>query len=231
MTDLSLARDAAGLLSIANKSHGRSLNELVALTARQVQACSGATAALWDGSDLLLMAASHPDVSGLTDVQTGSGAGPEIEALTTGLAVHCDDTLSERRWPEYAQAALERGVRCSFTLAHRSGASGVTLSLYAARPRVLRPDELPLAELLVTVGGTVIGTMSQFGDAQRGALQLREATASRALVDQAKGILMEALGCTADEAFGRMREVSQQHSIKVTEVARRVIESRSAAIG
>jgi AmiR/NasT family two-component response regulator len=85
--------------------------------------------------------------------------------------------------------------------------------------------------LLVTVGGTVIGTMSQLGDAQRGALQLREATASRALVDQAKGILMEALGCTADKAFDRMREISQQHGIKVTEVARRIIESRSAAIG
>jgi ANTAR domain len=230
MTDLSLARDTAGLLSIANKSHSRSLNELVALTARQVRACSGATAALWDGSDLLLMAASHPDVCELTDVQAGGG-GPEIEALTTGLAVHCEDTLSEARWPQFARAALARGVRCSFTLAHRSGTSGVTLSLFGARPRVLRPDELPLAELLVTVGGTVIGTMSQFGDAQRGALQLREATHSRALVDQAKGILMEALGCTADKAFDRMREISQQHNIKVTEVARRVIESRSAAIG
>lgn len=231
MTDLSLARDTAGLLSIANKSHARSLNELVALTARQVRACSGATAALWDGSDLLLMAASHPDVSELIDVQLGCGRGPVLEALTTGLSVHCEDTLSEQRWPEFAGAALERGVRCSFTLVHRAGASGVTMSLFGARPRVLHPDELPLAELLITVGGTVIGTMSQFGDAQRGALQLREATASRALVDQAKGILMEALGCTAEEAFGRMREISQQHSIKVTEVARRVIESRSAAIG
>lgn len=231
MTDLSLARDTAGLLRIANKSRSRSLNELVVLTARQVRACSGATAALWDGSELLVMAASHPDVAGLIEVQARSGGGPEIEALTSGLAVHCDDTLSEQRWPQYAQAALQRGVRCSFTLAHRSGASGVTLSLFGARPGALRPGELPLAELFVTVGGTVIGTMSQFGDAQRGALQLREATASRALVDQAKGILMEALGCTADEAFGRMREISQQHSIKVTEVARRVIESRSAAIG
>lgn len=231
MTDLSLAHDTAGLLSIANKSHSRSLNELVVLTARQVRACSGATAALWDGSDLLLMAASHPDIAGLTGIQARSGEGPEVEALTTGIGIYCEDTLGEQRWPEYAQVALERGARCSYTLSHRSGTRGVTLSLFGARPGVLQPDELPLAELLVTVGGTVIGTMSQFGDAQRGALQQREATASRATVDQAKGILMEALKCTAEEAFSRMREISQQHSIKVTEVARRIIESRSASAG
>jgi AmiR/NasT family two-component response regulator len=91
---------------------------------------------------------------------------------------------------------------------------------------VLDPDQLPLAELLVAMGGAVIGNMSSYTDAERTALQLREAAESRALVDQAKGILMHALGCSADQAFERMREISQQHSLKVTEVARRIIDSK-----
>jgi len=117
-------------------------------------------------------------------------------------------------------------VRCSVTLAHVAGPAAVTLSLFGARPRVLDPDQLPLAELLVAVGGAVIGNMSSYSDAERMALQLREATESRALVDQAKGILMHALGCSADQAFDRMREISQQHNLKVTEVARRIIDSK-----
>jgi hypothetical protein len=224
--DLDLARETADLLSVASKSPSRSLNELVALAARQVRACSGATAALWRDGEPLFMAASHPDVAHLIGVEVEGGRGPEIEALASRATVSCPDTLSDERWPEYARAALYRGVRCSVTLAHVLGSAAVTLSLLAARPRVLDPDQLPLAELLVAVGGAVIGNMSSYTDAERTAFQLREAAESRALVDQAKGILMHALGCSADQAFERMRQISQQHDLRVTEVARRIIDSR-----
>ena len=38
---------------------------------------------------------------------------------------------------------------------------------------------------------------------------------------------MHALGCTADEALSRMREVSQRSNLRATEVARRVIDAHS----
>ena len=64
------------------------------------------------------------------------------------------------------------------------------------------------------------------------ALQLADAAESRELVDQAKGMLMHALGCSAEEALQRMRQISQTSNLKVTEVAARVIESRGeAALG
>ena len=47
---------------------------------------------------------------------------------------------------------------------------------------------------------------------------------SRAVVDQAKGILMHALGCSASDALERMRRVSQTQHVKVTDVARQVEE-------
>jgi AmiR/NasT family two-component response regulator len=46
------------------------------------------------------------------------------------------------------------------------------------------------------------------------------------VVDQAKGVLIHALGCTAEEALQRMRQVSQAQNMKVTDVATRIIESR-----
>jgi hypothetical protein len=224
--DLDLARETAGLLDIGDKSRTRSLNELVAIASRQVRACSGATAALWHERDLVDMAASHPDISDLIEVELQSQRGPELEALSADGAIFCPDTLGEARWPEYANAALYRGVRCSVTLAHASGLAAVTLSLFGTRPQVLDPDQLPIAELLLAIGGAVLGTMESYGDARRTVLQLREAAESRTVVDQAKGILMNAEGCTPDQALAQMREISQQHNIKVTEVARRIIDSR-----
>lgn len=226
-----LAREAAGLLSIAGKSGPRSLNELVGIASRQVPACSGALAGLWQGGEPIDLAASHPDIAGLVEVQLQSRRGPVVEALITGEPADCPDTLAERRWPEYAHVALCRGVRSSVTLIHQSGSAAVTLMLVAARPRALDPGRLPLAELLVAAGSAVIGNVSQYSEARRAARQLRDAARSRALVDQAKGILMHAFGCSADEALERMRQLAQDRGVKVTDVATRIIDSGQALVG
>jgi hypothetical protein len=226
-----LAREAAELLSIAGSSESRSLNQLVALASREVPACSGATAALWRDEEPVVRAASHPDLAELFDLEQRRPAGPWRHALATGEPVSCPDTLDDQRWPEYAAAALCRGVRCSVTLVHQSGSIAITLTLFGARPRALDAEQLPLAGLLVAFGGAVMGNASVYGDVQRMALQLRDAAESRALVDQAKGILMHALGCSAQDALDRMRAISQTRHIKVTEVARRIIDSQGAEAG
>ena len=220
-----LAHETADLLSIANASEPRSLNQLVNLAARQVRACSGATAGMWQGREPVVLVASHPDLPELIDAQLSSGRGPVVEALADGGPVSCADTLEDERWPEYASAALRLGVRCSLTLASLRGPEAVTLSLYGARPRLLESSQREVAELLIAFGHAVVGNAAEYGDAQRTAEQLRAAAESRALVDQAKGILMHALGCNADEALRRMRKISQESNIRVADVAGKVIAS------
>jgi ANTAR domain len=224
-----LAQQAADLLSIANTSEPRSLNRIVFLASHQVAACSGAAAALWRGGEPALRAATHPDLPALLDVQLRSGRGPVMDALTGEGPVSCADTLAETRWPEYASTALRAGVRCSVTFAYRPDADVVTLSLFGARPRSLESG-LGLAELLAAFGGAVMGNAAEYGDAQRAALQLRDGAASRAIVDQAKGMLMQALGCSAGEALDKMKQISQERNLRVTEVAQAIIDNRGAGL-
>jgi hypothetical protein len=230
MSGSELASGAADLLSLANASEPRSLNQLVTLATRQVRACSGATAALWRDGEPVLMAASHPDLPELTAAQLGSGRGPVFDALATGDPVSVPDTLTETRWPEYTRAALRRGVRCAIVLAYRQETRGagldrdaVTLSLFGARPRVLEASQLDVAELIVTYGGAVMGNAADYGDAQRTARQLRDAAESRTQVDQARGMLMQTLGCSADEAMRWLRRVSQERNIRVADVAAMIV--------
>ncbi len=214
------------MLSVGEASEPRSLNQLVAYAAVQVHACSGAAAVLWRGGEPAALAASHPALPELIDVQVRRGRGPMLDALSGGEPVGCPDTLEERRWPEFAGTALRQGVRCSLSLAHRSGAEAVCLSLFGARPRTLEAGSVPAAERLVALVGAVLGVASDYGEARRSARQLRDAAESRAVVDQAKGVLMHALGWTADEALQRMRQISQARNVKVTEVAARIIDAR-----
>jgi hypothetical protein len=54
--------------------------------------------------------------------------------------------------------------------------------------------------------------------------QMQQAMASRAGIEQAKGILMRDRRCTADEAFGILRDLSSTSNRKLRDVARAVIE-------
>ena len=220
-----LAREAADLLSIADGADVRSLHRLSELAVRQVAGCSGATAALWRDGEPVELAATHPDLSALFDLCREAGTGPWPEALATSDTVYCADTLEDDRWPGYASAALQRGVRCSVTLVHIFGPMTVTLTLFGARPRALDPGKVGVAELLIAFGGATLGNASMYGETQRTAHHLRESAESRMVVDQAKGILMHALGCTAAEAFDRMREISQTRHVKVTDVAATIIKA------
>ena len=221
-----LTQGSPGPLGTVETSAPRSLNQLVAQAARQVPGCSGAAAVLWREGEAAALAASHPSLPELIDVQVRCGRGPLVDALSGGEPAGCPDTLDEPRWPEYASTALRQGVRCSLSLAHWSGADAVCLSLFGARPRTLGPESVAAAERLVAFGGAVVGMASETGEARRAVRQLRDAAESRAVVDQAKGVLMHALGCSAEEALQRMRQVSQAQNMKVTEVATRIIDSR-----
>jgi ANTAR domain len=226
-----LAVGAASLLATAASSEPSSLSRLAGLAVQQVNGCSAATVALWRDGEPAVVTSSHPEPPALIWVQLRAGRGPILDALASGDPVRCDDTLAGDQWPEYSAAALSLGVRSSFTLPHLGAPDSFTLSLFAARPGVMDTAQIPLAELLVAFGGAALAAVSDYDEAQRTAVQLRDAADSRSLVDQAKGILMHSLGCTADEALDRMRQVSQRNNMRTTEVAATIIGARAGRPG
>jgi hypothetical protein len=218
-----LGHEAAELLSLTNGGEARSLNRLAELAAWQVRACAGAHAAVWHDGEVIAAAATHPDLAELADLQLSTGRGPLVEAADTGVPVSCPDLLDEARWPEYAEAALRRGVRCSVHLVREVPHGALVLSLFGVRPRVLDAQSNPMADTLAAFGRAMLANATAYGQAQRTASQLKDAVVARSVVDQAKGILMHALGCNAEDALQRLRRESQRRHVKVTEVAAEVV--------
>jgi hypothetical protein len=218
-----LGYEAAELLSLTNGSEARSLNRLAELAAWQVPACAGAHTAVWRDGEVIGTAATHPDLAELADLQLDLGRGPLVAAADGGLPVSCPDTLAETRWPEYAAAALRRGVRCSVHLVRELPRGALVLSLFGVRPGVLDVRSNPMADTLAAFGGAMLANATAYGQAQRTASQLKDAVVARSVVDQAKGVLMHALSCDADDALRRLRQESQRRHVKVTEVAAEVV--------
>jgi hypothetical protein len=229
-----LADRAAALLTLTAATEERSLSQLTELAASQVTGCAAANVTVWRHGELTATASSHREPSRLIDVQLASGRGPLIEAIASGGPVRCPDTLTASRWPEFTAAALRMGVRSCVVLTSQ-GQALVTLSLFGLRANSIDlrassndKDQVQLAELLVAYGGALVGAVADYGDSRRLADQFREAASSRAIVDQAKGILMHALGCSADHALQRMQQVSQRTNLRATEVAQRIIDAHAS---
>ncbi|WP_233509954.1 ANTAR domain-containing response regulator [Actinomadura craniellae] len=221
-----IAIEIARLGMVRESSDATTLHRVTELASRAVTGCAGATSVRWSHSDRpepLVVAASHPDLADLVDLQIARGSGPSFDAVLDRTSVSCEDTLAETRWPEYVPAALRRGVRCFNTTLYENDRVLVTLSLYGVVPGALDPRHLALAELLVAQSGAAVSNTRQYDDVHRTAVQLQQAVEARAIVDQAKGILMHALGCDADRAFAELRRISQTRHVKLTAIAQRIV--------
>jgi len=217
-----LGIDATELVSLS-MGEAKSLSKLAELAVRQVPGCAAAHATIWRDGELITVAATHPDPAELIDLEMRAGSGPLGTAVRDGRPVSCRDALDEERWPWWAAEALRRGLRSSIHLVRQSASVTLVLALFGVRPGALDADGVPMAEMLARFGSTVFANSLAYGQAQRTATQLKDSVAARAVTDQAKGILMHALGCDADEALRYLRRESQRRHVKVTEVAARVI--------
>ncbi|MBB4777870.1 ANTAR domain-containing protein [Actinomadura livida] len=171
----------------------------------------------------LAAAASHPDLAEIVERQLARGRGPLFDAVLDRRAQTSDDILAETRWPEATADMLRRGVRCFSTTPHLNPPVLVTLTLFGVTPKSLGSAQGGIASLLMAQGSAAVTNTRQYDVVHRTAIQLQEAVEARAIVDQAKGILMHALGCDADTAFAEMRRISQTRHVKLTALAQRIV--------
>jgi GAF domain-containing protein len=170
------------------------------------------------------VAASDPVAAALDGIQYRLGAGPCMEAATSGRSIELPDTRHDRRWAEFASAALERGVFSvrSHPLPVREQVRG-GLNLYADAPRAGDERTERLVARLADYAVVPVSNMYLYRSAVERAKHLEVALDSRGVIDQAKGILMERFKLTAEQAFQVLTRVSMESNVKVRDLAERFV--------
>ncbi|MEV6118419.1 GAF and ANTAR domain-containing protein [Streptomyces sp. NPDC052109] len=160
----------------------------------------------------------------LDEKQYGQDDGPCLQALRTGEVVHVPDTLRESRWGSYPSFAADLGIRSSLSLpipvgSHTAGA----LNFYAADPDAFTlKDRQTLASSAAQAGGA-IALAQRLADSEDFTRDLQTALASRRVIDQAIGSVMQQCKCTEEEAFDLLRRLSQQTNLKLRDVCTRLL--------
>jgi hypothetical protein len=137
------------------------------------------------------------------------------------------DDRGATRWPAFARAALDAGVRAMFAFPLRIGAIRIgVLVLYRDRPGALDGEDLALGLLLADVATQVILGLQAGAPAERLHDLLAREPAHWAEIHQATGMVALQLEVPLDEAFVRLRAYAFARELSLREVAREVVARR-----
>jgi GAF domain-containing protein len=182
-----------------------------------------------DGAGLTMLGTDRPQtvvasaefVHAVDDVQYGLGEGPCLLAVETGRTQTSGSLGGEPRWPRFGPRVGRMGVHSVLSLPLLLPDKVVgALNVYAHAKDTFGPDAVRIGELFARPAAVSVQNAHILAESQRLAEQLATALTSRAVIDQALGMIMSRTGATADEAFDRLRGMSQAQHVKVAEVSR-----------
>ena len=181
---------------------------------------------------LQVVASSHEDANVMELLQLQSDQGPCMECFSTGEAVSVPDLADVGgRWPVFVAAVAERGVyRSVHALPLRlRGETIGTMNLFHGQSGILPAADLVLGQALADVA--TIGILSERAIRSREVVaeQLQTALNHRMIIEQAKGVLAHQGNLTMAAAFDRLRGYARNHNARLSEVARKVVETDLAA--
>ena len=176
----------------------------------------------------LTVASSDELAATVDEVQYGIDKGPCLHSMRTGEVVSVPDTAGEPRWAGFEVQAAAHGVGSSLSIPLIAEDRQIgALNLYAPVAEAFGPAELRRAEgFAATASGALALGVRQAEQADL-TEQLRAALASRAVIDQALGIIMAQERCTAARAFDILRAASQNRNVKLRDIAREVVTNAS----
>ncbi|MFJ8802762.1 GAF and ANTAR domain-containing protein [Streptomyces sp. NPDC102487] len=172
----------------------------------------------------LTVVSAGPAAPQLDEKQYGQDDGPCLQAARTGEEVVVDDMLTETRWGDYPAYAAASGVHSSvsFPIADRAGTVGA-LNVYGGPPHAFVGTDFTVLRSLASQASGAVALAERLVDTQQFAEEMRAAMQSRAVIDQALGVVMVQRRCTADEAFEILRMASQHRNIKLRDLCTQMI--------
>lgn len=151
--------------------------------------------------------------------------GPCITCMQTGRPAVSGSLGSDRRWPRFGGRVACLGVHSVLALPLTVGDQTIgAINSYAHSRDAFTEHAVELGTQFAAPAAVSVYNAQLLADARQRTNQLQKALHSRAVIDQAIGIVRSRSGGTAQEAFERLTRISQREHVKLAEVAERLIE-------
>jgi GAF domain-containing protein len=182
-----------------------------------------------------LLHGNHPQTAAFTgelakvldEQQYERGYGPCLDAADTATTQMVPDTSIEQRWPDWAGDAEKAGALSSLSVGlpvheHVTGA----LNIYATTTNAFDDDAVTtIAQRFAGFAAAGLANAHLYQTQATLAGHMQKAMNSRAVIEQAKGIIMGDRRCTPDQAFAILTKLSQDTNRKLRDVAAALVEN------
>ena len=215
-------------VALVDRSLTEVLTDIVSIAARGIPGAEASSITLLRAEKAYTAAHFGEMALAADELQYAHGYGPCMDAGRGGVLLRIDDMRTETRWPDYvAHVVTETPVLSSLSvpLPYQGSAIGA-LNNYATKPAAFAsPESLRAGTDVAEVIAVAVANADAHAQLFDQARNMRLAMESRAVIEQAKGVLMAQRRVDADQAFEILREASQRYNRKLREIAAGIVES------
>jgi GAF domain-containing protein len=165
----------------------------------------------------------------LDEWQYGKGHGPCLDASASATSLSLPSMATEQRWPDWAAQALKVGAESSLSIGlpiHEEITGAI--NIYATKAEAFDSDAIVLSKTFAGYAAVALANAHLYDAQANLAQQMQAAMQSRAVIEQAKGIIMGSRHCTTDQAFAILTRLSQDTNRKLRDVAVALVESATS---
>jgi GAF domain-containing protein len=214
-------------LVLAGRTPEEVLGEITDIARQGIPGTEATSITLVRGDKGVTAAYSGEMALAADELQYEEGYGPCLDAGRGNVVLRVDDMTTEQRWPDYSRRVLVQGVRSSLSVPlPYQGASIGALNNYSTRQRAFAsPESLEAALEVAEVVAVAVANATAHAELGEQAHHMRVAMDSRAVIEQAKGVLMAQRRIDAEQAFDVLREASQRYNRKLRDIAAGIVAS------
>ena len=167
---------------------------------------------------------TDPEAPQVDAAQYESGHGPCLEAFRRQQVYRIDSTAEEQRWPEFARDAAAHGITATMSVPVTARREALGALNFYSRTGPFDDGHCHEAERFAEQAAIVLSNAQVYWDARQLGENMQQAMRSRAVIDQAIGILLADGGRTPDEAFQLLVRVSQRENRKLRDIAADIVD-------
>jgi anti-anti-sigma factor len=222
------ALGATATLTVAGGDLRAALTRLAGLSVEALGPATCASVVVGPPAEPAVLVSTDQLAQTVDGAQHRAGQGPGWDAYRSATPVSTAVLGFDRRWPGL-NALLPVGTDGAIAVPIRTvgGRTEGVLTVYGAAD-LADPGPVQRVGLFAAVAAALLTEHAVLSELRHQEAQLREALLSRAVIDQAKGILMARHRVGAETAFAELARRSQRANVKLREVARQLVEEVTA---
>lgn len=153
--------------------------------------------------------------------------GPCLAALRERGSFQIDSMADETRWAKFCPLARQAGIASLLAVPLTANGTSGAINFYSRKAYIYTAVDRAVAMIFASQAAVAAANAQAYAWARSErdnmAQRLNEALRSRAIIDQAVGVLVERTHLNPTEAFEMLRAASQRLNVKIRDIAREVV--------